>query len=487
MAIQKKIQLYVSDSTNAQKTAKYYRIPLPADNLPFDKETNIFKNMIHFYCTISGDSATFGAIGFNEPILELYARSASYNLNFTTPTALANYNLITPSIPEKLLNDGELSFDVHGIGDVFGYNSTDGYQHDGERMLFSRPSSDSSGGNLDLYMDKITKKSGIFTSSNVIRSNSENELTQFVPSTWQEFDTMDELLNDVRQRINEFKTMNRGDFATYDEIVNTITDRFNPYLLSSVTSKYNTNNYINIDLSAKKPTDGSQLITGCTGTQQILKLSTLRSNIPLHIMLDTTNLVDEIAVISCDAFGDNVTATKYQPNSGSFKLNENAYHYGRTIVFKNKADSTNIKITFVKDTSSLDNLSNLAANESANTLDIAYAFQMAPDSLLKPSGTSEIRQNTTDIPIEDFYKVNNNENIRYIDAGKPVVTIKSTPGTKYKLFRKTATSEVTEIEVDNASGEFSVNIVTYRYGREGDPLPDLYLVKYEPTDITVSW
>lgn len=35
MAIQKKIQLYVSDATGTQKTAKYYRIPLPADNLTF--------------------------------------------------------------------------------------------------------------------------------------------------------------------------------------------------------------------------------------------------------------------------------------------------------------------------------------------------------------------------------------------------------------------------------------------------------------------
>ena len=49
MAIQKKIQLYVSDATGNQKSAKYYRISLPADNLPFNKETNLFKNMIHFY------------------------------------------------------------------------------------------------------------------------------------------------------------------------------------------------------------------------------------------------------------------------------------------------------------------------------------------------------------------------------------------------------------------------------------------------------
>ena len=42
MAIQRKIQLYVSDASGGPKTAKYYRIPLPADNLPFDKKYESF-------------------------------------------------------------------------------------------------------------------------------------------------------------------------------------------------------------------------------------------------------------------------------------------------------------------------------------------------------------------------------------------------------------------------------------------------------------
>ena len=343
MAIQKKIQLYVSDATGNQKSTKYYRIPLPADNLPFDKETNLFKNMIHFYCTISGDSATFGAIAFGERVLEFYAKLASYEYDFSNPTALANYNTITPSIPEKLLNDGELSFDVHGIDETFRYISTDGYQHGGNQMLFGLASN-----SFDVYVNKITKKSGIFTSNNVIRSNSESELSQFVPSTWQEFDSMDELLNDVHRRINDYKTMDRGDFGTYDEIVDDNNLKFNPYKLFSYKTEHNTHNFINIDFTDKECAEGTQLVTGCTGTQQILELCEFGTDMTTDIMLDTTNLVDEVAVISCDQFGKNRSTVKYQPNSGSFRLTENANRYGYAIVFKNKVDGTNIKLTFAK-------------------------------------------------------------------------------------------------------------------------------------------
>ena len=439
--------------------------------------------MIHFYCTISGDSATFGAIAFGERILEFYAKLASYEYDFSNPTALANYNTITPSIPEKLLNNGELSFDVHGIDETFRYISTDGYQHGGNQMLFGLASN-----SFDVYVNKITKKSGIFTSNNVIRSNSESELSQFVPSTWQEFDSMDELLNDVHQRINDYKTMDRGDFGTYDEIVDDNNLKFNPYELFSYKTEHNTHNFINIDFTDKECAEGTQLVTGCTGTQQILELCEFRTDMTTDIMLDTTNLVDEVAVISCDQFGQNRSTVKYQPNSGSFRLTENANRYGYAIVFKNKVDGTNIKLTFAKKISPIEKFTNLVTNESSSIDDLANAFQDVPNSILVETGIAlPPRTVTTDIPINDFYKVLNNENIRYLDVNQAMVTIKSTPGTKYKLFAKSVNGLVYNVPTDNTSGEVTFDLNHYNYGPIGSELPKLYLVKYEPTDIKVSW
>ena len=482
MAIQKKIQLYVSDATGNQKTAKYYRISLPADNLPFDRETNLFKNMIHFYCTISGDSATFGAIAFSERVLEFYSHLASYDGDFTNSSALANYNAITPVIPEKLLNDGELSFDVHGIDETFRYISTDGYQHGGNQMLFGYTLN-----SFDVYINKITKKSGIFTSNNVIRSNSENELSQFIPSTWQEFDSMDDLLNDVRQRINDYKTMDRGDFGTYDEIVDENNQKFNVYNIFSYKTGQNTHNYININLSNNEGIEGTQLVTGCTGTQQILELCEFPYNMTTDLMLDTTNLVDEIAVISCDQYGQNRHTVKYQPNSGIFRF-QDPNQYGYAIVFKNKADSANIKLTFVKKINPMEKLATLAANEASSVNELTEAFQNVPNSTLVETGSAmPPRMTTTDVPINDFYKVNNNENIRYLDVNNSSVTIKSTPGTKYKLFAKSTNGSVDNVPVDNTSGEVTFDLYNYTHGPIGSRLADLYLVKYEPTDIKVSW
>lgn len=94
---------------------------------------------------------------------------------------------------------------------------------------------------------------------------------------------------------------------------------------------------------------------------------------------------------------------------------------------------------------------------------------------------------TTDIPINDFYKVNNNENIRYLDVNQTMVTIKSTPGTKYKLFAKASNNLTANVPVDNTSGEVTIDLNHYNRNPLGGGVPSLYLVKYEPTDIKVSW
>lgn len=480
MAIQKKIQLYVSDATGNQKTAKYYRIPLPADNLPFDKETNIYKNMMHFYCTISGDSATFGAIGFADPIIGLYETAATHNGHFDSESTLVNFRNITPTIPEKLLNDGELSFDVHGSVETIHYNSVNGYVHQGY-TIFNNP-----GNEQAKYLEKIVKKSGIFQSSNVIHSNSENDLSSFVPSDWQEFDTMEDLLVDVRKRINDVKTMDRGELYSYEECVAEHDSHFNPNLGELPNALGTINDFKVIDFGNVTLSGTQPLQTGCDGHQRILSLINTYTLQGRSVVVDTSTLTDEIAIVNNNTFNAIInTVHRIQPNTGEVILNDNFGDYGTAIVFKNKADSTHIKLTVINP---MENLAMLAANEATPVDKLIKAFQNVPDSTLVETGIAmPPRTVTTDIPINDFYKVNNNENIRYLDVNNSSVTIKSTPGTKYKLFVKSDNGSVDNVPVDNASGEVSFNLISYNHGPVGARLPDLYLIKYEPTDIKVSW
>lgn len=480
MAIQKKIQLYVSDAIGNQKTAKYYRIPLPADTLPFDKETNIYKNMMHFYCTISGDSATFGAIGFTDPIVGLYETAATHNGHYDSESTLVNFRNITPTIPEKLLNDGELSFDVHGSVETIRYSSVNGYVHRGY-SIFNNP-----GNEQDKYLEKIVKKSGIFQSSNVIRSNSENELSSFVPSDWQEFDTMEDLLVDVRKRINDVKTMDRGELYSYEDCVAEHDSHFNPNLGELHNTLGTIHDFKVLDFGNVTPSGTQPLQTGCDGDQRILSLINTYTLEGRSVVVDTSTLTDEIAIVNNNTFNAIInTVHRIQPNTGDVSLNDNFGDYGTAIVFKNKADSANIKLTLLNP---MENLTALAANEATPVDKLTEAFNWVPNSTLVETGIAmSPRMTTTDIPINDFYKVNNNENIRYLDVNNSSVTIKSTPGTKYKLFAKSTNGSVVNVPVDNTSGEVTFDLYNYTHGPISSQLADLYLVKYEPTDIKVSW
>ena len=136
----------------------------------------------------------------------------------------------------------------------------------------------------------------------------------------------------------------------------------------------------------------------------------------------------------------------------------------------------------------MENLTALATNEATPVDKLTEAFQWVPNSTLVKTGIAmPPRTVTTDVPINDFYKVNNNENIRYLDVNNSSVTIKSTPGTKYKLFAKSTNGSVDNVPVDNTSGEVTFDLYNYTHGPIGSQLADLYLVKYEPTDIKVSW
>lgn len=191
MDIQKKIQLYVSDTTGSTKTSKYYRIPLPGESKPANRTDNIYKDLVRFYAKVSGDKFYIG----------LVVKGAADAIMFGEDhvgTITAN---LTPSIPDKLMNDGEglVKFDTsyeYGLG------------YDKSNFLGSMVEGDfSEGSEKYRYWYKNKKKNNLF--SECIESDSENDLSEFVPSNWIEFDTIDAVLHDI-QTWGEATPENRG-------------------------------------------------------------------------------------------------------------------------------------------------------------------------------------------------------------------------------------------------------------------------------------
>lgn len=481
MAIQKKIQLYVSDASGGQKTAKYYRIPLPADNLPFDKNTNLFKNMIHFYCTISGDSATFGAIGFADQLVGIYDSLSTHAGSYVSEESLKNYANITPSIPEKLLNDGELSFDVYGSTDSIHYNSADGFQHSANNM-FTSPNT-----NQANYLNKIVKKSGIFRSNNVIHSNSENELSQFVPANWQEFDSMDELLADVRKRINDAKTLVRGDFGTYEEITSETNNKFDPNQFTVNVPFGTFNEFKRIELNTVDLESSTSVTTHCDGHQQILIIDGQLPSNNIKLEVDTATLVDEITIIKYDPFStEQHQITHIQPNSGKFDLGEKLGYRGTGIIFKNKADSANLVIAITDAAKAIDILIELVKRPNVERKAITDLLkELSMEDLVPSNAAMPPHVSTTNVPLTDFARIKGNENFLLLDVTRDEVTFKFTPGTKFRLFAKSPNYSGVEIPVDNSTGTFVANVIANSDGVNAGA--KLLLVKYEPTDITVSW
>jgi hypothetical protein len=178
MAIQKKIQLYVSDVTGTTKTAKYYRIPLPGDTKPANRTDNLFKDLVRYYAKVSGDKFYIGMV------LKPAVDALTYNED-SRPALAAN---LTPSIPDKLMNDGE---GLIKFGTMFEYGGI-GYD---TSFLTSMYNLDD-GGEKNSYGYMHKKKNNVF--SVVIESDTENDLSEFVPSAWQEFDSIEGVLEDIR-------------------------------------------------------------------------------------------------------------------------------------------------------------------------------------------------------------------------------------------------------------------------------------------------
>lgn len=178
----KKIQLYVSDATGATKSAKYYRIPLPGDSKPANRTDNVFKDLVRYYAKVSGDKFYMGMV--LKPAKDAFVIDEGVK-----PALAAN---LTPSIPEKLMNDGE---GLIRFGTMYEY----GMGYDNGNFLTGMDDSnfnENTNGDKTPYGYMYKKKNNVF--SVVIESDTENDLSEFVPSNWQEFDSIDQVLADIR-------------------------------------------------------------------------------------------------------------------------------------------------------------------------------------------------------------------------------------------------------------------------------------------------
>lgn len=206
MAIQKKVQLYVSENTGANKTAKYYRIPLPGDSKPANRTDNIYKDLVRFYAKVSGDMFYVGLV------LKDGIDSTPHPTKYRDEIDV----ILAPSIPDKLMNDGEGLVEMDGVyihgrgfnrGNFFGPLSEDRFAEGQSNDEF-----------LYKYHSKRKQKTNIFSVD--ILSNLETDLTQYVPSDWVEFDSINEVLADI-SAWNNAPVSNRGPvFSRYtiDEI-----------------------------------------------------------------------------------------------------------------------------------------------------------------------------------------------------------------------------------------------------------------------------
>lgn len=206
MPIQKKIQLYVSDATGAAKTAKYYRIPLPSDSKPANRTDNIYKDLVRFYAKVSGDMFYVGLV------LKDGIDSIPYATKYHDEISAT----FTPAIPDKLMNDGEGLVEMDNVY-IHGKGFNKGNFFNG-LSIYSFSEGESSGEVLYKYHSKRKQKNNIFSVD--ILSNLETDLTQFVPSNWVEFDSIDDVLADINAW-NTAPISNRGAvFSQYtiDEI-----------------------------------------------------------------------------------------------------------------------------------------------------------------------------------------------------------------------------------------------------------------------------
>lgn len=171
MAIEKKIKLYVSDATGERKVAKYYRIPLTGDSLPYNAVTNPAKDTLRIYAKISGDRIMFSAV--NNPSW-LVAHIDDY------ATCMDAFKI---NLPEEFLNSGESTVAVTS------------YANDGNEAI--KYSVTKGIINLNTMTQSFVDKESMFTPANSIISDEYTNLVEVAPSEWVEKDNINEILREI--------------------------------------------------------------------------------------------------------------------------------------------------------------------------------------------------------------------------------------------------------------------------------------------------
>ena len=180
----------MSDTTGSTKTSKYYRIPLPGESKPANRTDNIYKDLVRFYAKVSGDKFYIGMV----------IKDVADAVMFGEDHVDAITANLTPSIPDKLMNDGE---GLIKIDTSYEY----GLGYDKSNFLGGLEGQYSEGSEKYHYWYKNKKKNNLF--SECIESDSENDLSEFAPSNWIEFDTIEAVLSDI-QIWGEAVPENRG-------------------------------------------------------------------------------------------------------------------------------------------------------------------------------------------------------------------------------------------------------------------------------------
>lgn len=191
MAIQKKIQLYVSESTGEHKTSKYYRIPLKADTLAFDSTTNLFKDLVRAYAKITGDRIYISMVTkFHEDLKDYHGDQ------FNTPQSFESVKNCRLNLPKEFLNDGEVNFEGKSVIPAgVGFNAIDD-------VVSVYP-----GARRDPMISDARFKAEFFTVASSVVSDTYTDLTQLVPSTWENKESLDAIITEVNQWLNDPDTI----------------------------------------------------------------------------------------------------------------------------------------------------------------------------------------------------------------------------------------------------------------------------------------
>lgn len=200
MTIKKKVQLYVSEATGNSKNAKYYKVFLPCEVQPYDILDNPLKGLVRLYCRIIGDRIEFAPVVRHTPI----------GLSVPVPQSIVLDDGVTyvtyaeecnPDIPKELLNDGE---SYSGYMNLAMDDTNDRIQFDTVKFFSNNNLTIPEGTEHAIEELKYLgdNKSKLFAKGRPIYSDTYSDLTQFVPDTWEEFDSYDAVLEDIRRWVD---------------------------------------------------------------------------------------------------------------------------------------------------------------------------------------------------------------------------------------------------------------------------------------------